>query len=251
MLTTASPRPALRLLRGWPLFLALSLCVHLLLLLPGHHLPSASPPASDAPVPLTVQIVSVPPSTQPAPATAPSPRPAAAPPSPAAAAKAAAAPKPAAPSAVATPLPAQRADVPPPPFNERELGTSQRLLDTFQTIPLPTPAPGAPAAQEPPGDEESRLHIESLIRTRFAEHFIYPPMAQHRGWQGEVVLAFRIGTDGTISQLQVVRSSGHAILDEAALATMRRLGRIEFSPGVVLHRVLELRMPVIYQLARG
>lgn len=249
ILTTASSRPALPALRGWPLFIALSLLVHVLLfLLLTLFAPERLPLGEHVVAPLAVQIETA---AQPQPAHK------------AVTAQRHATPEKAA-EPVATPKLRQEAIAPPtvkpsnevsqPPalavpdrYDERNLGTSQRLLDSF-------PGAGGPAMPpqgDQPPDDETRLQIESLIRTRFADHFVYPLMAQRHGWQGEVILSFRIHSDGTITTVQVERSSGHTILDQAALDSLRAIKRIEFTPGTTLRHMLELRMPVIYHLAQG
>jgi protein TonB len=250
-LTTASSRTPLRVLRGWPLFIALSLLFHLLVLLLWYLFTPERVLVNDAPVvPFAVRIVTAPPAAQSSAPEQSRAEPPAAKQTPAPAAKPVEPQK-----SVAPPVLKETAAPPQQPpgripdtYDERELGTSQRLLDTF-TFPR-APVPSAPAPEEKKPDDESRLQLESLIRTRFAEYFVYPRMAQSHGWQGEVLLSFRIGPDGTISKIQIVRGSGHAILDQAALDSMRNIERIEFTPGMVLHHVLELHMPVIYHLAQ-
>lgn len=251
MTTTASSRTPLRALRDWPLFIAVSLLFHLLVLLLWYLFSPERVLVSDAPVaPFAVQIITAPPSAKSSAVEQSRAEPPAAkqPPAPP--------PKPVEPQkSVAQPVAKEPAAPPQQPpgkipeeFDERELGTSRRLLDSF-TFPGAPVAP-VPAPEEKQPDDESRLQLESLIRTRFAEYFVYPRMAQSHGWQGEVLLSFRIGTDGTISNIQIMRGSGHAILDQAALDSMRNIERIEFTPGMVLHHTLELHMPVIYHLAQ-
>lgn len=45
---------------------------------------------------------------------------------------------------------------------------------------------------------------------------VYPEAARHEKRHGEAVLAFQIDADGTMLDVKVKRSSGHADLDEAA-----------------------------------
>ncbi len=50
----------------------------------------------------------------------------------------------------------------------------------------------------------------------------YPEVARRRGYEGVVLLKVRILPDGTIGDIQVERSSGHKLLDEAAINTVKR-----------------------------
>ncbi len=46
----------------------------------------------------------------------------------------------------------------------------------------------------------------------------YPQEAMRNGWQGRSVLRFKVDADGSVTPPTVAQSSGHAVLDEAALA---------------------------------
>lgn len=252
MITTATPRTAVRTLRGWPLFIVLSLLFHLLLFLLLTRLTPAPSVANHTITPFAVQIETAPAAqVEPAPTPTPAPaavvKPVAAPP----ARTATPAPSAAKPALTAPPPAAARTPrVRPEEFDEFDGGTGQRVLDVFPDAGGPINKPSEESDQ-PELDEESRLQIESLIRTRFADHFHYPALAQHHGWQGEVLLAFRVEPDGTIGAIEVVRSSGYAILDQAAIESMRAIEQLEFAPGLRLQRMLELSMPVIYHLAQS
>jgi len=256
MNATASTSTAHKALPGWPLFIALSLLIHLLGLLLWYLLAPEPMAVSDIPTaPFEIELENAAPAVK-SPPIAPSiTKPPVARKSPEPAAKPNTPPPTTAPADIQGTKPAQPpATVAPEPFDERALGTSRRLFENFPGVgspvpPIPGPEPEKEETEIKP-DDESRLHIESLIRTRFAEHFSYPAMAQSHGWEGEVVLAFRVGPDGHISHIQIERGSGHAILDQAALDSMRSIERIEFAPGMMLRQILELRMPVIYHLAQ-
>ncbi|MDD5722242.1 MAG: energy transducer TonB [Syntrophales bacterium] len=55
----------------------------------------------------------------------------------------------------------------------------------------------------------------------------YPEFARRRGYQGEVLLSVMISVDGTVAALKVKGSSGHPILDRAA---MKAVAAWEFEP---------------------
>ncbi|MDB4370146.1 energy transducer TonB [Akkermansiaceae bacterium] len=50
----------------------------------------------------------------------------------------------------------------------------------------------------------------------------YPSAARRAGQQGTVTLSFTVGTSGTVTSVRVAKSSGHSLLDNAALAAIRR-----------------------------
>ena len=67
-------------------------------------------------------------------------------------------------------------------------------------------------------------------------HF-YPPEAVARGIEGETILILRYAADGRLLDARVARSSGHAILDRAALRAVRATPRIADGPREVLFPV--------------
>jgi protein TonB len=48
----------------------------------------------------------------------------------------------------------------------------------------------------------------------------YPSIARSRGWEGKVVLQVHVSADGDAEGVSVSQSSGHDILDEAAVAAV-------------------------------
>lgn len=51
---------------------------------------------------------------------------------------------------------------------------------------------------------------------------VYPMMARQRQWQGLVLLRVYVGADGQALQVNLQRSSGHEVLDDAALDAVRK-----------------------------
>jgi protein TonB len=57
----------------------------------------------------------------------------------------------------------------------------------------------------------------------------YPRSAQEAGWEGTVMLRVEVLPDGNAGRVSVQRTSGHAILDDAALTAVQRW---RFSPAM-------------------
>lgn len=91
---------------------------------------------------------------------------------------------------------------------------------TPEATPIPAPAPspvvatrGADAEQEsfsPPRADPSGCPAPD-----------YPPRAHRLGQEGRVVLLLRVAADGSVLDAHIAESSGHRLLDEAALAAAR------------------------------
>ena len=84
---------------------------------------------------------------------------------------------------------------------------------TVATDPLPGPTETA---------EQRYLHDQFVyIRDRVMARLVYPPLARRQGWTGQVKIRFTVCVDGTIEELQVVASSGRALLDQQALRAVQ------------------------------
>lgn len=89
-----------------------------------------------------------------------------------------------------------------------------------------------------------RERVLSKLRQSISAHFVYPPLARQRNWQGEVLLTFQLQRNGQISNARIARSSGYGLLDHAALNALTQVGRL----GEILPHSLDLELPVIYRL---
>ena len=56
----------------------------------------------------------------------------------------------------------------------------------------------------------------------FNPHPAYPELSRKAGHSGVVILRASVGESGRVSAVSVIKSSGHAVLDERARATVRR-----------------------------
>jgi periplasmic protein TonB len=112
--------------------------------------------------------------------------------------------------------------------------------------------PGPQHARQSPATESGEgqaTYTEYLggLRQRIHEALRYPPAARRRGLTGSVTLELTILPSGVIRDVSVVESSSHAVLDEAALDTVRSL-RAQPFPRNVPPRTLRVRLPVVFHL---
>lgn len=61
----------------------------------------------------------------------------------------------------------------------------------------------------------------AAIRARILENTAYPLLARRLGWQGEAWISFMVDAGGKVSELAVLRSSGHECLDQNILRAVR------------------------------
>jgi protein TonB len=85
------------------------------------------------------------------------------------------------------------------------------------------------------------------LRERVQEALRYPAAARRRGLTGTVTLEMTVLATGAIGPVMVVNSSSHALLDEAALDTVRSL-RPQAFPADLPARTLRVRLPIVFDL---
>lgn len=135
--------------------------------------------------------------------------------------------------------------VPPPPTGTR----ASKATPVSPTAPAPNLPAAGPASTGPePG---LAAEVRRVIRLRLAGEFRYPVLARRRGWEGEVVLAFRVDADGRIGNVRVANSSGFGLLDSAARDALLRVAAVALADGRRPGTALDLTLPVIYRLSEG
>lgn len=95
-----------------------------------------------------------------------------------------------------------------------------------------------------------RAKLLTKIKTKFTQHFNYPRIAQRKGWQGKVLLAFNINKQGNISAIQIKDSSGYAVLDQAAHHSLSKIKKITIN-NWPFNMEQAFKLPVIYKLYEG
>jgi periplasmic protein TonB len=138
-------------------------------------------------------------------------------------------PEPAPPAVAAEPEPAEILPLPPPPKPEpRHAITRPPHAPATPSQSVAPPATEPPVASTPP--QVAALPIippQAISGQASNPKPDYPAEARRRGLQGKVVLLVEVSAAGLPASLAVASSSGHAALDQAALAAVQRW---HFSP---------------------
>lgn len=102
-----------------------------------------------------------------------------------------------------------------------------------------TEASSADAASEQRPAPPRSLQGAALRRAQAAlsKHLFYPPQAVAMGLEGEVILLLSLTESGQLVSAAVARSSGHALLDQAALDAARNIGALPGNPRQTLFPV--------------
>lgn len=85
------------------------------------------------------------------------------------------------------------------------------------------------------------------FRERIQESVVYPFASRRRGEAGRVEVELLVDPTGRVRELNVVSSSSHALLDEAAVEAVRSVRPLPL-PEHLPRRPLRVRLPVIFQL---
>ena len=110
----------------------------------------------------------------------------------------------------------------------------------------PAPAPTGPSRAE------LRRRVRTYIRglsDSLAGRVGYPLAARRAHLEGVVVLRVRLAVDGTVLGVRLARSSGHSMLDDAALASLQGVDSLAAPPdGVPWDERRELPVPIRFRI---
>lgn len=133
---------------------------------------------------------------------------------------------------------------PPAPAQDDERATS-----AHESVAAAPASAGVKASTNPVASlGQIKKRIDEQLHNNLARHFHYPALAQRRNWQGEVRLGLRVESNGQLSHIRVVKSSGYAILDEAALASLRQVTTIPQAGHWLRGKSFDTVLPVKYRL---
>ena len=98
---------------------------------------------------------------------------------------------------------------------------AEPLMDQAAEKGVSGPAPSQASGSAPSETEHAAIQV-SRPRYDINPPPRYPRAARRRNYQGTVILAVRVTTDGRAAEVKVAESSGHAVLDESALKAVRQ-----------------------------
>jgi periplasmic protein TonB len=128
---------------------------------------------------------------------------------------------------------------------------------------LPAPATSAPQVITPERNAVARAPAEAQLSRRSSaavptwksaivalleRNKRYPHEAHARGEHGVVQVAFTLDRSGQLRESRVLRSSGAAVLDEEALALLRRAQPFPAPPAEMPGQTIDLTVPIRFNL---
>lgn len=112
----------------------------------------------------------------------------------------------------------------PPPEMVREIATQPEALSQPAQSEEAAPRMPRPGPSEKPRELKGRA-LDTAMAALSREEF-YPREAIRREIEGRVVLLLTLDAAGRVSGIEVASSSGHALLDDAALRAATRIAHL-------------------------
>jgi protein TonB len=131
------------------------------------------------------------------------------------------------PKPVAVTPPQPKIETPPPKPEEKPQPPPPPKPEMTIPEPKPNPPPPPPVVQPvvipPPKPKPPTEEYVPVTQPNFAMQatHVYPPEAARRHQQGTVVLMLYVNGSGTLDKIEIVKSSGFPLLDEAAIREMK------------------------------
>ena len=148
------------------------------------------------------------------------------------------------------PLPSRTKNKPKPPPIPVERTTSTRAV-------IPSNATGGMSAEVRTqstaigvkrGDDHRTADYLARLAAAIRKRLFYPPAALRRGLEGKVLARLRLGPAGDALNCDIAKSSGHALLDRAALNLIRLAQPYDPPPLAQGARELTIVIPILYDL---
>lgn len=125
-------------------------------------------------------------------------------------------------------------------------GQPVQPVDTEASTPGETGPDASPPAPEVP-DPESAARIDPVPDPQASPQPSYPTAALRRGMEGVVTLLVTVDSEGHVTRVRVLESSGHGLLDRAAQDGVRKW---RFAPATENGRAVPgaARVPIRFRL---
>jgi protein TonB len=94
------------------------------------------------------------------------------------------------------------------------------------------------------GNPDAVAAYQTTVRRRLERYKKYPPVARSGRMEGTATVRFTLNRSGRVVQSQLVKSSGHRILDDEVMALMRRAEPFPGFPKEIPDQSMTLTAPI-------
>jgi protein TonB len=147
--------------------------------------------------------------------------------------------------------PRQPAISPPEAADARPVETPANPTPSESLLSSAPPGPAPSSSHTPVQTANSKVDhrwlAESLWR-RVAELKRYPSSARLNGQEGKVILKATIRADGQLADVSVQKSSGHTVLDAAAIEAVKLAFPLQMKQPINRPEIV-VSLPIVYSLA--
>lgn len=123
-------------------------------------------------------------------------------------------------------------------------------IDEFARRGMPEKKPGEDSVTLDT-DEFKFMSYNRWLKVKVESVLKYPPLAAESGYQGALFIKFDILKDGSLGDLEVLKSSGYKILDDEALRSIRAAAPFQELPKEWKMDRYSIRAAVIFYLGEG
>ena len=96
--------------------------------------------------------------------------------------------------------------------------------------------------------DEATLRYQDMVKQRIEEVRRYPPWAKRQGIEGTAYISFTVLSNGSSQNVKIVRSSGSKILDEEAVATVKRANPFPPIPKEISISFVRMEVSIVFTL---
>ena len=137
--------------------------------------------------------------------------------------------------------------IPPTPEPEPVLLASEIPTTKVDEI---SPEPSVEQQSAKPKTEKSKvIKLLYLLHSVISKKQQYPKIARHRSFQGSTIVEFKLHPDGKIIQRRLHQTSGHKILDIAALNAVKAIDPFRIA-GNYITQPQRFRVKIIFSLEK-
>jgi periplasmic protein TonB len=139
------------------------------------------------------------------------------------------------------------------PSNNMQAGKAVRVSTRSFSSPSFTPSArvvkkNMKVAEEGDDFKEVWGRYTNSIQLKIAQAKTYPSIARERKQEGKAFLSFKLDRDGRILELAIENSSGHKILDQAAIKAIKEAAPFPIIPVSLNKNYASLKIPISFIL---
>jgi len=97
-------------------------------------------------------------------------------------------------------------------------------------------------------EKEAMLRYQDIVKQRIEQERMYPLWAKKQGIEGITHIYFTVLPNGAGQGVKLVRSSGSSVLDEEAIATVKRAGPFPPVPKEISSSSVSMEVAIVFSL---